>query len=335
MSKYIHLCIFQFIVFLFQNPRETAMTFESIVAAIDTALTGWVEFDNDFYFNELVESGGISCFYFYPLFIVARLTTAIADKEDFADQLTHAHQLEEDLAWFVDSLRHTPNQDGWKELLQQVRIQVQEAADEVKNEGYEAYPGNPEQMDHVSSEKAHVEGKAASKAEDNVQNEEDEPVIKRMRFSAKTEIGESSMKEDGSSEERVILVNDEDNEEPAIKKMCLSSEPITRMRDGVVKGTESNVERKREAGGGSGKKTIEPALKRMRLSEKDNVKEDRNNKDKQETLVQEKEKESFLMVRLTCLQHLQNTYLQVLANPYHKDQKGADRTGGNGRWPFL
>ena len=252
MSKYIHLCIFQFIVFLFQNPRETAMTFESIVAAIDTALTGWVEFDNDFYFNELVESGGISCFYFYPLFIVARLTTAIADKEGFADQLTHAHQLEEDLAWFVDSLRHTPNQDVWKELLQQVRIQVQEAADEVKNEGYEAYPGNPEQMDHVSSEKAHVEGKAASKAEDNVQNEEDEPVIKRMRFSAKTEIGESSMKEDGSSEERVILVNDEDNEEPAIKKMCLSSgQPNSRVRDTAVKGTDG----------------LGPALKRMKLSD--------------------------------------------------------------------
>ena len=272
---------------------------------------------------------------------MARLTAAITDREDLADQLIHANQLEEDLAWFVDSLRHKQNQDIWKKLLQQVRMQVDEAADKVKDAGYinENEDSNDlDEMNVVLSEEAQTENNAAftSKAEEK---EEDEPVVKKMRFQADAEIGGRSMEEDGSIKAGFVLEkmgqNYGDSEEPAIKKMCLSSEPITRMRDGVVKGTESNVERKREAGGGSGKKTIEPALKRMRLSEKDNVKEDRNNKDKQETLVQEKEKESFLMVRLTCLQHLQNTYLQVLANPYHKDQKGADRTGGNGRWPFL
>lgn len=33
------------------------MTFELMVAAIDTALTGWDGFENNFYFKELVESG--------------------------------------------------------------------------------------------------------------------------------------------------------------------------------------------------------------------------------------------------------------------------------------
>lgn len=61
MLKFIHTCIFQFIIYIFQNPRETAMPLESIVAAIDSAFTGWAEFDNIFYFYELVESGGFHC----------------------------------------------------------------------------------------------------------------------------------------------------------------------------------------------------------------------------------------------------------------------------------
>ena len=254
------------------------MTFESIVAVIDTALTGWDEFDNDFYINELVESGGFHCSYCYPIFVVARLTAAITDRQDLAEQLTHAHQLEEDLAWFVDSLRHRQNLGVWRELLKQVRIQVNEAADEVKDTGHDEDPGNLDKMDLVSSREAQVEDKAASTsvAEGNFQKEEDEPAVKRMRFSANAEIGGSRMKEDGSGEDRIIVEkqgqNDRDNEEPAIKKMCLSSEqPNTRFFDNVVNGTEGIMadDRKGEADTNFRKEVEELDLKNMKLSDKE------------------------------------------------------------------
>ena len=45
-------------MYIFQNPREAAVMFQSIVEAIDIALNGWAEFGNNFYFNELAASGG-------------------------------------------------------------------------------------------------------------------------------------------------------------------------------------------------------------------------------------------------------------------------------------
>ena len=47
----------------FQIPRKKKMFFEEIVNAIEAALTGWVESDDDskVFFGELVESGG-DCF---------------------------------------------------------------------------------------------------------------------------------------------------------------------------------------------------------------------------------------------------------------------------------
>ena len=74
------------------------------------------------------------------------------------------------------------------------------------------------------------------------------------------------IKEDRSGEERVILEklgqNDGDNEEPAFKKMCLSY---------AVKGTDGIIadDRNGEADVGSGKEIGEPALKKIKLSEKE------------------------------------------------------------------
>ena len=268
MSKSIHICMFQFIVYIFhfivcifQNPKETAMTFEVIVAAIKTALTGWDEFDSNFYFNELVESGRFHYSYFYPIFIVARLTDAIMNKEGLADQLTLAHRLEEDLAWLVDSLRHRQNQDVWKELLQQVRAQVDETANEIKGAVFEEDPGNPFKMDVVSSEEVK---EAPTSEEEHEHKEEDEPVVKRMRFSTNAEIGRSGMKEDRSGEERVILErqgqDDGDDDEPAIKKICLFN--TIRGTDGIMA-----VDSKGEADSGFGKEIEEPTLKKRKLSE--------------------------------------------------------------------
>ena len=196
------------------------------------------------------------------------MTDAITDNEDLADQLIHAHQLEEDLAWFVDSLRHSQNQDVWKELLQQVRIQVDEAVDSVKDTGVDEDSGNPYKIDLVSSEEAQVKDKEASTSEEeyDFQKEEDEPVVKRMRFSTNAEIGGSGMKEDRSGEERVILEkhgqDNGDNDEPANKKMCLSN---------AIKGTDGImvVDSKGEADSGFGKEIEEPDLKKMKLSEKE------------------------------------------------------------------
>ena len=120
----------------FQNPSEKKMSFEGIVHAIDAALTGWAEGDDDSnaFFGELVESGGGCLSQFNLIFVVARLTVSVEDMDSPSQQLSYARHLEEDLAWFVDSLQQRPNGSMWKDLLQRVRIIIDEVADDVEED---------------------------------------------------------------------------------------------------------------------------------------------------------------------------------------------------------
>ena len=117
------------------------MSFEGIVHAIDAALTGWAEGDDDSnaFFGELVESGGGCLSQFNLIFVVARLTVSVEDMDSPSQQLRYARHLEEDLAWFVDSLQQRPNGSMWKDLLQRVRIIIDEVADDVEEDTSDKY----------------------------------------------------------------------------------------------------------------------------------------------------------------------------------------------------
>ena len=135
------------------------MSFEGIVHAIDAALTGWAEDDGESnaFFGELVESGG-GCFsQFNLIFVVARLTVSVEDMDSPSEQLSYARKLEEDLAWFVDSLQQRPNGSVWKDLLQGVRIIIDEVADDVEEDTSDKENEDPEEM-----KEAQVEDKSAS-----------------------------------------------------------------------------------------------------------------------------------------------------------------------------
>ena len=157
----------------FQNPSEKKMSFEGIVHAIDAALTGWAEGDDDSnaFFGELVESGGGCLSQFNLIFVVARLTVSVEDMDSPSQQLSYARHLEEDLAWFVDSLQQRPNGSMWKDLLQRVRIIIDEVADDVEEDSSDKENEDPEEM-----KEAQVEDKSAStSAAQDADNKNEDP----------------------------------------------------------------------------------------------------------------------------------------------------------------
>ena len=62
---------------------------------------------------------------------MARLTVSVEDMDSPSQQLRYARHLEEDLAWFVDSLQQRPTGSMWKDLLQRDRIIIDEVAEDV------------------------------------------------------------------------------------------------------------------------------------------------------------------------------------------------------------
>ena len=215
---------------------------------------------------------------FYLTFVVARLTAAVEDMDGHAQQLTLARQLEEDLAWFVDSLQQRPNISIWENLLQRVRILIDEAADDVNEENED--PDHPEDM-----KEAQVEDKAASTSDAQDHgwcNPSAAEILMRKRRS-----------EDGSNQEGDVFENesqnDGDNKELDIKKIGVSSEQHdTKKLDGSIKGTDDGK------GEADGKEIVGPALKKMRqaLGYGDN-------KDTQGITVQESLGDPSLKVRST------------------------------------
>ena len=193
----------------------------------------------------------------------------------------------EHLCWFVDSLRHRPNGSIWEDLLQRVRILIDEAADDVKKEGSDKE--NEDHDDPDEMKEAQVEDKAASTSDAQEPGwfYPDAEIVMKKRRSG-----------DGSDQERDVFKNDsqkdEDDKELDIKKIGVSSgQPGTKTFDGSIKGTD---EGKGEADGGTEKDIQEPALKKMRqeLGESDN-------KDTQGITLQENFGDPSLKVRSTFL----------------------------------
>ena len=107
------------------------MSFELISADIDAALNihqSEADHNMNIFFGELVESGGLSCYDVYSIFLVGRLTDAFTNGDGPTKELYHARNLEDNLTEFVNSLGRRPNADVWNDLLKRLRIEVDEAA---------------------------------------------------------------------------------------------------------------------------------------------------------------------------------------------------------------
>ena len=276
----------------FQNPSEKKMSFEGIVHAIDAALTGWAEGDDDSnaFFGELVESGGGCLSQFNLIFVVARLTVSVEDMDSPSQQLSYARHLEEDLAWFVDSLQQRPNGSMWKDLLQRVRIIIDEVADDVEEDTSDTENEDPEEM-----KEAQVEDKSASTsaAQDADNKNEDPGHHEEMKdTSLDASIIDEAADDVKEDKERDVFKNgqkDGDDNNLDTQKKGVSSE---KRIGGSINGTDDG---KGEAAGSSEEEIEGPAVKKM----KQQALVEGDNKDTQVITLQENLKEPSLKVRST------------------------------------
>ena len=276
----------------FQNPSEKKMSFEGIVHAIDAALTGWAEGDDDSnaFFGELVESGGGCLSQFNLIFVVARLTVSVEDMDSPSQQLSYARHLEEDLAWFVDSLQQRPNGSMWKDLLQRVRIIIDEVADDVEEDTSDKENEDPEEM-----KEAQVEDKSASTsaAQDTDNKNEDPGHHEEMKdTSLDASIIDEAADDVKEDKERDVFKNgqkDGDDNNLDTQKKGVSSE---KRIGGSINGTDDG---KGEAAGSSEEEIEGPAVKKM----KQQALVEGDNKDTQVITLQENLKEPSLKVRST------------------------------------
>ena len=127
----------------------------------------------------------------YPLFVAARLTASVTDGDGTEEELRHARQLEEDLEWFVGAISSRPAPDMWKELLDRLRIMVDEVAESVEKEDMKT----SDKDKHVDGGSDDVTSQKTVVTEGDNQKEksavfEDQPVAKKPKRDSGIQIDE-------------------------------------------------------------------------------------------------------------------------------------------------